>query len=225
MTAIVVVNSSTLVSDADVRHMTRAVAKQVKLHACPLWDKAPIPVVFSSSVQDAAPGMWVIAILDDPDQADALGWHTEDQGDLVYGRVFARPALDNQVSVSSVLSHEVLETLVDPNANLWADDGHGLLTALEVCDPVESDSYSISVSGQPVQVSNFVTPAWFDSMAAIGEQFDYLGSVSSPFTMTAGGYMVNLSEGQVSQQFGSQYAEWRKLTKTDTSRTARRVSH
>lgn len=223
MTMIYVINKSTLVSDTDASDMTRACATQLKRHAAPLWGLAPIPVVFAGYAPTIMPGSWVFAILDDPDQADALGWHTEDQGDLIYGRVFARPSLDNGVSVSSVLSHEVLETFVDPRVNLWADNGHGTAYALEVGDPVEADSYKINAHGKSVEVSNFVTPAWFDPLAGSGDEFDYMGNVTRPFEMTAGGYVITMKEGQISAQYGREYPEWRKETKkADTARSARR---
>ena len=98
-----------------------------------------------------------------------LGFHTEDQGGKLWGVVAAKPELDNgaQVttgdwSVSSVLSHEVLEMFVDPNCNLWANDGKGSAYSFEVCDPVEAPSYAVN----GVSVSNFVTPSWFDPLAA-----------------------------------------------------------
>lgn len=230
-----VINKSTLVTDADVRLMVRACASQLRYHAAPLWGLAPVPVVYLPE-RDAAPaGAWVIAILDDPDQADALGWHTENQGDVVYGRVFARPVLDNggdalskKLSVASVLSHEVLETFVDSHCNLWADTTQGLAVAYEVCDPVESDSYPVVLRdshGQQVAVtvSNFVTPHWFDIQAGAREQFDWMGTVTGPFQMTPGGYVVTLNEGNVNQVFGDEYPEWRKATKQiDVARSARR---
>ena len=98
-----------------------AVAHQLRYHAAPAWGKSPVPVVFTSNPQDAQPGTYVIGILDDSDQANALGWHTEDAQGRVYGRVFASPVLDNggnaltrSLSVASVLSHEVLEAFIDP---------------------------------------------------------------------------------------------------------------
>src|SRR6266536_53666 len=229
---ITVVNKSTLVSDDDVKQMTRACAAQLRLHAAPLWGRRVIPVVYSSTEADAPPGAWVVAILDDPDQADALGWHTEDQGELIFGRVFARPVLDNggdaltkPLSVASVLSHEVLETYVDPNVNLWADRGDGVAVALEVGDPVESDSYSVTVDGTEVTVSNFVSPHWFDPQSSSGDRFDYLGTVVAPFTMTPGGYIIVMQEGRISQQFGERCPAWRKEAKQiDVARTARRVT-
>lgn len=230
MTMICVVNKSTKVSNTAVQVMTRACATQVKLHAAPIWGLQPIPVVYHADEKSCPPGSWVIAVLDDADQAGDLGWHTEDQGNLIYGRVFATPVLDNggdvlskPLSVASVLSHEVLETLVDPHCNLWADTGHGVAVALEIGDPVESDSYPIKVGVQAVTVSNFVTPAWFDANASSGEQFDFLGNVHQPFQMTRGGYVVLMKEGKVSQQFGEHYPDWRKETKkADTARAARR---
>jgi hypothetical protein len=234
MTNIVVTNQSTTVSDGDVQTMTRAVAAQVKLHAAPLWAIEPVPVTYlpKESLQTAPPGSWVIAVLDDPDQADALGWHTEQQGGVVYGRVFARPVLDNggdaltkQLSVASVLSHEVLETFVDPHVNLWADAGNGTAYSYEVCDPVESDSYAIDIDSTNVTVSDFVTPHWFDPQAGASATLDYLGKCTHPFQLTHGGYVVILKEGKPTQKFGEAYPAWRKATKrADTSRFARRLA-
>lgn len=229
---ITVVNKSTRCTDADVRTMTRACATQVQKHAAPAWGQLPIPVVYAAHEEEAPPGAWVIAVLDDPDQADALGWHTESQGELIFGRVFAAPVLDNggavltgSLSVSSVLSHEVLETLVDPHVNLWADNGEGVLYAFEVADPVESDWYEITVPGAgAVSVSNFVTPHWFDRQAGKHAQHDWLGNVTAPFQMTKGGYVVTSRQGKIHQEFGGAYPAWRKHTKkADTARSARRA--
>lgn len=225
-----IVNKSTLVSDADVKTMVRAVAYQVRFDACPLFGLVPPPVVFSTSVTTSPSGSFAIAILDNSDQAGALGWHTEGPGDVIYGEVFAQPVLDNggnalsaELSVASVLSHEVLETLVDPHANLWADDGHGTAYAYEVGDPVESDSYEIDVSGQKVMVSNFVTPHWFDPMAKSGEHFDYMRRTTSPFQMTSGGYVVTMVDGNVSQRFGDTFPEWRKGIKSRPNANRRHI--
>lgn len=237
-----VTNSSTLVSDDDVATMTRACAKQNRYHAAPVWDRQPTPIVFvphTDARAVAAPGAVVIAVLDDPDQANALGWHTEDAGDLEYGRVFARPVLDaggdaltRTLSVASVLSHEALEWFVDRHCNLWADRGDGTAVAVEVGDPVESDSYVIPVTprggSQPVlvTVSNFVHPTWFDPAAAATAQFDHMNQCTRPFQLTAGGYVVTLTEGQTGQTYGADYPDWRKATKlADISRTARRLTH
>lgn len=231
-----VVNKSTLVSDADVKTMTHAVNRQAREHFAPAWRQPPAVVHYLADETRAESGSWVLEVLDDSDQQGVLGWHTEDNN-IIYGRVFARPSLDagssaltGTYAVSSVLSHEVLETLADPHVNAWADTGN-FLVAVEVCDPVESDGYQID----GVQVSNFVTPEWFDAFTGPGEHYDYLVRCTKPFQMTRGGYWVQMGEGQTSQQFGfhvderrftgnpavryvfgPEFPEWKKTTKGTT---------
>jgi hypothetical protein len=230
---IAILNQSTLVSNADAMTMTQAVATQVRLDAAPLWDRAPAAVVFYTdpgAVPATAHGIAIVDTIQNQPQG-VLGFHTEDQGGKLWGVVAAKPELDNgaQVttgdwSVSSVLSHEVLEMFVDPNCNLWANDGKGSAYSFEVCDPVEAPSYVVN----GVSVSNFVTPSWFDPLAATGTsgaQFDKLGHLIAPFTILKGGYVVYESAGKEQQQYGDEFPEWRKEMKAGPlARTARRLA-
>jgi hypothetical protein len=157
-----------------------------------------------------------LVVKDNSDTPGVLGWHTEDPSVHIYGYVFAGPILDNggnaltnTLSVSSVLSHEVLETFVDETCNLWADDHNGSTYALEVGDPVESTSYMVN----GVSVSNFVLPAWFDPNAAPTEKFDWLGQVKAPFTIQKNGYCVKATQGTVTQVLGEDFPEWRHHVK------------
>jgi hypothetical protein len=249
MTSIVVVNASTSVTDADVATAVAGCAIQLATHAAPAWGKVPINVTFGGHVTSASEpveaagtataGDWVIAVMDNSDQANALGWHTETAGELVFGRVFAAPilsaggsALSGQYSVSATLSHELLETFIDPSVSLWADDGSGNVAyAYEVADPVEDHSYEITLPNgtTTVAVSDFVLPTWFDAKAT-GVPVDWCKVLTAPFTMTTGGYVVKLNESASSQQmgrtisFGENYPDWRKATKTtDTARSYRRM--
>src|SRR5215471_14600809 len=115
----------------DVATMTAAIATQVHYDAAPIWDRAPAAVVFYTDpavVPAAAHGIAIVDTIQDQ-PAGVLGFHTEDNGGQV---------LTGDWSVSSTLSHEVLEMFVDPNCNLWANDGKGTAFSLEVCDPVEA---------------------------------------------------------------------------------------
>jgi hypothetical protein len=226
---IAILNQSSLISDADAATMTEAVATQVQLDAAPLWDRAPAAVVFytdAAAVPAAAHGIAIVDTIQDQPKG-LLGFHTEDQGGKLWGVVPAKPVLDNgaQVtigdwSVSSALSHEVLEMLVDPNCNLWANDGKGSAYTLEVCDPVEAPSYTVN----GVSVSNFVTPSWFDPLAPATAQFDKLGQLTSPFSILKGGYVVCESAGTPQQEFGGEFPNWRKEMKTGPlARTRRRL--
>jgi hypothetical protein len=227
---IAILNQSTLVSDADAATMTQAIAAQVRLDAAPLWDRAPAAVVFytdTAAIPAAAHGISIVDTIQDQPQG-VLGFHTEDRGGKLWGVVAAKPELDNgaQVttgdwSVSSVLSHEVLEMFVDPNCNLWANDGKGSAYSFEVCDPVEAPSYTVS----NVSVSNFVTPAWFDPLAPPTAQFDKLGHLNAAFSILKGGYVVYETAGKEQQRFGDEFPPWRKEMKGGPlARTRRRLT-
>jgi hypothetical protein len=226
---IAILNQSTLVADADVAKMTEAIATQVQFDAAPIWDRAPAAVVFytdPAAVPAAAHGIAIVDTIQDQPQG-VLGFHTEDQGAQMWGVVAAKPELDNggQVttgdwSVSSTLSHEALEMFVDPNCNLWANDGKGSAYSLEVCDPVEAPTYTVG----GVSVANFVTPSWFDPLAPATAQFDKLGLLTAGFSVLQGGYMTYESAGKEQQQFGNEFPNWRKEMKTGPlARTRRRV--
>lgn len=214
--------------------MTRACSRQLHRDAAPSWGKKSMGVHFITDPSEAQPGDWVLALLDDSDQAGALGWHWQDQNDVIYGEIFARPSLDagstaltGPYAISSVLSHEVLETYVDPHCNLWADNGNGMLISYEACDPVEDRLYAIN----NVAVSDFVLPEWFDIYRSAGEQYSYLSSVPTPFTMTKGGYWVQAAISGEQQKFGAKefvfgddVPAWKKEYKMrDNGRNSRKV--
>jgi len=226
---IAILNQSTLVSNTDAATMTQAIATQVRLDAAPLWDRAPAAVVFytdAAAIPATAHGIAIVDTIQDQPQG-VLGFHTEDQGGKLWGVVAARPELANggQVttgdwSVSTTLSHEVLEMFVDPNCNLWANDGKGSAYSFEVCDPVEAPSYTVN----GVSVSNFVTPSWFDPLAPATVQCDKLGQLNAAFGILKGGYVVYESGGKEHQKFGDEFPDWRKQMKTGPlARTRRRL--
>jgi hypothetical protein len=227
---IAILNQSSLISNDDAAAMTQAIAAQVRLDAAPLWDRAPAAVIFytdGAAVPATAHGIAIVDTIQDQPQG-VLGFHTEDPGGKLWGVVAAKPELDNggqattgDWSVSSVLSHEVLEMFIDPNCNLWANDGHGAAYSFEICDPVEAPTYVVS----NISVSNFVTPAWFDSQAAPGAQFDKLGQLHAPFSILHGGYVVYESAGKEHQKFGAEFPGWRKEMKSGPlARTRRRIA-
>ena len=227
---IAILNQSTLVSNTDAATITQAVASQVRYDAAPIWDKSPAAVVFytdPAAVPATAHGIALVDTIQNQPQG-VLGFHTEDQGGKLWGVVAAKPELDSgaQVttgdwSVSSVLSHEVLEMFVDPNCNLWASDSKGSAYSFEVCDPVEAPSYTVN----GVSVSNFVTPSWFDPLAPATAQFDKLGQLHAPFGILKGGYVVYETAGKEQQKFGDEFPQWRRDMKSGPlARTRRRLA-
>lgn len=231
MQAIAVVNHSTRLSNSDAQLAAAACSAQLRLHVAPAWHRRTMPVHYLTPTTTIPTGSYIIGIFDDSDQAGALGWHSESPDGQVYGKVFAGPVLDNggtplqgALTVASVLSHECAEAFCDPAINAWCEDSTGLLYALEVGDPVESDSYDVTVGTNTVSVSNFALPAWFDPQAPAGSKFDHLGNLTAPFTMTSGGYVVYMHGGTEHQKYGDHYPEWKLAGKKHpASRTARRL--
>src|SRR2546425_309412 len=222
-----IVNKSTRFSDTDAAKSAGACAAQLKLHVAPFWDMQPAAVVFYPDEKQVPTGADLLVILDNADQAGVLGYHDETPDGRPYGRVFAAPVLDHKGtalkgsnSVSAVISHEVCEWFGDRFVNLWADNGGGTEYAVELCDPVEQDSYDI----RGIAVSNFVTKRYFDHLAPVGTQLDYLKKLTKPYSMTKGGYLLVRHAGKIEQKFGDDYPGWRRATKEfPAARTAKRL--
>jgi len=244
---IAVINKSTLVTDAEVTLMSRAIQTQMNLHLSPAWNLQAITVKFYSSTTKIPNYAWVVTMLDESTVAGALGYHSEDN-DKIDAFIFCKSVLNNggvalydaanpqNVSVASVLSHEVCEMVGDRFCNFWADGPairQGNEYALELCDPVEGDSYAIDVTNATtgvvtkVSVSNFIFPSWLNPQATllVNSPFDYLKKLSKPFSMTRGGYMIVRHAGSVSQVFGEEMPVWKvELKKSEFYRRAKLAS-
>ncbi len=224
---IAVVNQSTAAPELDgqLPAIVSALGRQLAEHLQPFWGR----VLPSLALTKTPPtGASQLVMLDDADQADALGYHDETPDGVPYGRVFVRPILGSggtvatgANSISATLSHELLEMVGDPSANLWADGPGGFDYAVELCDAVEGDAYEID----GIAVSNFVLPAFFDPQAAADARFDYVAKLGKPFTMTPGGYQIRRTEtGAVSNVFGEAFPAWKLAAKAHRgSRTSRRA--
>lgn len=222
MTTLVIINNSNKLSDSEGYLMTMACQLQLTKHAAPLLERRTWILKYIPKGKIPPSSAFPIVIFDNPDQAGVLGYHAQDTNGKPYGRVFIDPVLSyggtmlqGSLSVSSVLSHEVLETFVDYNVNLWADRYDGTEVAVEVCDPVESDCYDVMVAypagsvSIPVSVSNFVLDEWFDVEAVSGSRLDYMKKISKPLQMSEGGYLIvrTLSTGEITSVWGSKEAE------------------
>lgn len=211
MIKIAVLNESTVVKDADAQACVNALQVQVSRDFFPLWG---IDAQLNFHPSKIAPAdAWQLVILDDSDQADALGYHELTAGGLPLGKAFAASDIQAGTSWTVTCSHELLEMLVDPDINTVAEqdnaDGSINFYAKEVCDAVEADSlgYIIAAGPLPVQtgvmVSDFVLPAWFGSGAGF---MDFLRHVSAAFQLAPGGYISILKVG------AGATAGWQQIT-------------
>jgi hypothetical protein len=208
------VNRSSLIDDQELPHVVSAIQRQVTMHMAPVWNcPARLHSVRRSEVMPT--GSWPMLLQDDVDVDGALGYH--DDEDTPGGIVGIKTSMDDGISWSSVLSHEVGELLVDPWAMLaYEDDGR--FWALEICDPVEGTSYEIN----GVEVSNFVLPSWFRSGAA--GPYDHLGVLTSPLSLAPGGYAMYREGGGGWQQINADHVRHSKRLARPGSRRAKRCA-
>jgi hypothetical protein len=199
---IAVINESDVATNRQVERMVKAIQRQVTEHFRPAWG-LQARLVFNED-----PPLAMKVLIKDKATADDegfLGYHFVDG--LPVTNVFAKDDIKSNGEFSSTLSHEVLEMLADPDANLYAqgfyrDRGGRHRSALipyEVCDPVEASVYKID----GVPVSDFVLPEWFEPEHEDGiMKMDYLGVLKGPFGLAPGGYMDILRDGKTKTIWG-----------------------
>jgi hypothetical protein len=186
-----VINASTVLSDDEIQAVVPALQTQVHAHFSPAWG-TDADLTFVPSGRKPAAGTWWLTILDNSDQAGALGYHDLTQDGLPLGKVFAGTDIENGAKWTVTASHELLEMLGDPDINLTVfvqpSANKGTLYAYEVCDTCEADELGYDIDG--VTVSDFVYPAWFESFRkANSTQFDYQKHITKPFQILKGGYI------------------------------------
>ena len=188
---IAVLNASTVLKDAEIRKAVPALQSQVHRDFAPAWG-VDAGLTFLPKGSNPPADAWWLGILDNSDQAGALGYHDlTDQG-LPLGKVFAGTDMQDGLEWTVTASHELLEMLVDPDINLAAyveqPNGGMRLYAYEVCDPCEADEIGYQLDG--TLVSDFVYPAWFESFRKPGStQFDRQNRITEPFQLLSSGYI------------------------------------
>jgi hypothetical protein len=188
---VAIINESTVVQDADAQKWMAAVQFQADHHFRPAWGPT-CRMSFYGKGQKPDPNMAWLAILDDSDQAGALGYHDLTDNGLPLGKVFAKTDLQYNEVISVTLSHELLELLADPYISytmLTEGPAHTVMGyAWEVCDACEDDQFAYTIDG--VEVSDFVYPAWFQPWRAPGStRFDHCQKINQPFQLLPGGYI------------------------------------
>ena len=181
---VAIINASTVLSDQDVAPVVDALQVQVNEHFAPAWGGGA-RLFFVPKGGDPEPGSWWLVILDNSDQAGALGYHDLTTEGLPMGKAFAGSDIQYGYQWTVTLSHELLEILADPDINLSAQIGAQEFVAYEACDPVEADELGYEING--VQVSDFVTPAWF--MRGYPGPYDQQEKCPKPLTLLKGGYI------------------------------------
>jgi len=182
--SIMVINQSTVLTDAQVQAVLGALQAQITEDFAPIWN-ATANLKFGSANQQITKETWPVYVLDHTDHPGALGYHVDTLG-RVSGRIFAADDLQCNASWTVDLSHEILEMLADPKTSALITLPDGRQCLREVCDAVQSDA--IGYLKQNVLVSNFVLPAYF--FEGQGSKYDFCGKLGAPApALMPGGYL------------------------------------
>jgi subtilisin family serine protease len=190
-------------TDEFVQEVLRAINRQIAEDFEPYWHRAgelrlegavgrrPNPRNPQELRGDAILYLW-----DEVDQREALGYHDLNYRGIPFGIVFTQLSEETGEDWTVTLSHEALELITDPEANLLAQGPHPddperrIYHWYEVCDAVQAQSYEID----GVAVSNFVLPLYFTESDEKGSRNDFLGEESDDgplpsFGVAPGGYI------------------------------------
>lgn len=202
------INNATVPLGVNFTSLIAALQKYVTDYIVPIWN-TPARLVKSAGM---IKGAWAMVFLDNADQPGALAYHDLTPDGLPLSKVFVKTTLANGELVSVSASHELVEMLIDPAINLMSTGPDPrAVYAYESADPVEALSFP--VSGVPM--SDFIYPSYFEIFHKPGSvRFDYLGKVSRPFQILAGGYQIVMKNGKWTQSYGSK-AKKKKFARED----------
>jgi hypothetical protein len=198
--SIYVTNSSSL-PDAEVADALPAFQRALDQDFAPNWREARGSELF---LGEAPPGAWEIRIVDSPACWFCSGYH-----DLENGAPYAVVSTLDDWQVT--FSHELWEILVNPYLDRVAIVKPKTLNrvyALETADPVEGARFVYvrpSASGKPVQISDFVTPAWF--LRNSKGPWDFASATKRPFQLLEDGYQLWLHNGAWDALYASRGAK------------------
>jgi len=122
-----IINFTTTLPDNDVLEAIHAVNRQITENFIPIWGygRTLMPFVPSFDAADPnelaeerVPADSVIYLVNESSVPGALGFHDLNMGDVPFGFVFVLDPND----WTTTLSHEVLELILDPTANVLVPD-------------------------------------------------------------------------------------------------------
>jgi hypothetical protein len=190
-------------SDEAVQEGIRAVNRQIAEDFNPNWSMGAElrleGAIGKDPDDDRLPelrGDAIIYLWNEVDVEDALGYHEANAAGIPFGFVFTELVKQLKEPWTVTFSHEALELIGDPEANLLVAGPHPehptqeVFHWYEMCDAVQDETYKID----GVAVSNFVLPLYFTQFAEVGGRNDFLGRLTKgkalqSFGINPGGYI------------------------------------
>jgi hypothetical protein len=188
---VALVSDTPSVTFSDISVIAAALQKQATRDFGPIWQVSATVSAFEA-LESVPVDYWPVIVRDNIDQPGAAGYHTDDNG-----QPFSLVEADAQWQLTA--SHETLEMLADPFGNRTiagspppqAPPPLSALTRVtylvEVCDPCEDAQFAYGVNGQ--QLSDFITPHYYDPNGATGAQYSFRGNIRAPHTVLESGYV------------------------------------
>jgi hypothetical protein len=190
-------------SDEAVQDGIRAVNRQIAEDFNPNWSMGAelrLEGAIGKDPDDAKlpelKGDAIIYLWNEVDVEDALGYHEANAAGTPFGFVFTELVKQLKEPWTVTFSHEALELIGDPEANLLVAGPHPedpkkeVFHWYEMCDAVQDETYKVD----GVAVSNFVLPLYFTQFAEVGGRNDFLGRLTKgkalqSFGINPGGYI------------------------------------
>lgn len=225
---IAVMRECSEVDDATVNGWCEATQAFIDRVFGPIWGYATI--VFVKGGQPIPVGAWQCAILDNSDQADALGYHDVTAEGLPVIKVFAGDTIRYNGKPSVTFTHEISETIGDPECNLTVrvteSDGSVYDYAKENADCCEDDRFSFTLPDFPdVPITAIALPSWFDPNGKAPYTYPVIAAIDAPFKLASGGYIGRRQVSPVSGQWTQVMADSSpRQVKGPQSRTMRRFN-
>ena len=188
---VALVSDTPAVSFSDVSAVAAALQKQATRDFGPIWQVSATVSAFDA-LESVPVDYWPVIIRDDIDQPGAAGYHTDDNG-----QPFSLVQADDQWQLTA--SHETLEMLADPFGNRTIAGSpppqaprpistlKRVIYLVEICDPCEDGQFAYGVNGQ--QLSDFITPHYYDPNGATGTLYSFRGNIKGPHTVLESGYV------------------------------------
>lgn len=171
-----------------------AIGIQITRDLSPIWN-VQATVQYLQSPANIPVGVWPVFLVAKlpPDEG---GFHL-DKKNQPYAEVIGTP---DSADWTIDASHEIVEMLVDPAGNRLQTSraigisGNGVQDTtgefeylVEACDPCEANDYAYSING--IAVSDFITPHFYDPVAASGANYSFGGNIKAPRQLLPGGYI------------------------------------
>jgi len=187
---VAIVSQTPKISFDELKNVAAALQIQISRDFKMFWN-ADATVTAYADLKSVPPNVWPIICKDEAGIPGALGYHAENNG-----QPSAIVGVQNNPSWTLTASHELINMLADPHGNRTitapspdpADKGKRTAILVEPADPAETPAYSYQING--ITVSDFVTPAWFESRLKSGTLYSFRGSVKAPGQVLPGGYMT-----------------------------------